>query len=320
MPASPSASPSPSPSVLETLSNDLTSAVERVGASVVAIHARRRIPSSGVVWKDGIVVTASHTLQRDDDITITLPSGDKVEATIGGRDPSTDLAILRFAGAAAPARVDAGDSLRVGQLVLALGRPGASVTAALGIVSALGGEWRTWHGGRIDRFVRLDLSIYDGFSGGPLVDGAGRVLGINTSALSRSAALTIPASTVSRVSDQLIASGHVRRGYIGIAAQPVQLPDELVRSLALSQEFGLLVIGVDSGGPAQQAGLLLGDVVITFDGQPVADPAELLAAMSSDRVGGEVDVGVIRAGRKENVRVTVGERPSERRESRRGRR
>ena len=306
-------------SVLESLSNDLTGAVERVGASVVAIHARRRIPSSGVVWKDGIVVTASHTLQRDDDISITLTNGDKVDATIGGRDPSTDIAILRFDAKATPANVDAGDSLRVGQLVLALGRPGPSVTAALGIVSALGGEWRTWHGGRIDRFVRLDLSIYDGFSGGPLADGSGRVLGINTSALSRSAALTIPASTVSRVADQLIATGHVRRGYIGIAAQPVQLPEELVRSLALPQELGLLVIGVDAGGPAQKAGLLLGDVLITFDGQPVADPAELLAAMSADRVGAEVEVGVIRAGRREKVQVTVGERPSERRETRRGR-
>lgn len=309
-----------SPSVLELLSNDLTSAVERVGTSVVAVHARRRIPSSGVVWRDGIIVTASHTLQRDDDISVTLPNGDKVEATIGGRDPSTDLAIVKFQGKTAPASIDVGDALRVGQLVLALGRPGPSVTAALGIVSALGGEWRTWHGGRIDKFVRLDLAIYDGFSGGPLVDGAGRVLGINTSALSRSAALTIPASTVLRVTDQLIASGHVRRGYIGIAAQPVQLPDELVRSLSLPQELGLLVIGVDTGGPAQQAGLLLGDVLITFDGQAVADPAELLAAMSSDRVGTEVDAGVIRAGRREKIRVTIGERPSERREARRGRR
>ncbi len=309
-----------SPSVLESLSNDLTGAVERVGASVVAIHARRRIPSSGVVWKDGIIVTASHTLQRDDDISVTLPNGDKVDASIGGRDPSTDLAILRFDARVAPASIDAADSLRVGQLVLALGRPGPSVTAALGIVSALGGEWRTWHGGRIDRFVRLDLSIYDGFSGGPLVDGSGRVLGVNTSALSRSAALTIPASTVSRVADQLIDTGHVRRGYIGIAAQPVQLPEELVRSLSLSQELGLLVIGVDTGGPAHKAGLLLGDVLITFDGQPVADPAELLAAMSSDRVGAEVEVGVIRAGRREKARVTVGERQSERRETRRGRR
>ena len=306
--------------VLETLSDDLASAAERVGASVVAIHARRRIPSSGVIWSPGLIVTASHTLQREDDITVTLASGDKVAATLAGRDPATDIAILRFDGNATPATIDAGDSLRVGQLVLALGRPGPSITAALGIISALGGEWRTWHGGRIDRFVRLDLSIYDGFSGGPLVDGGGRVLGINSSALSRSAALTIPASTVSRVAEQLKSTGRVRRGYIGIAGQPVRIPDDLVRSLSLAQEIGLMVVGVDDGGPANKAGVLLGDVVIMFDGEAVEDPGELMAALSGDRVGNEIDIDVIRAGQHKKLRVTVGERPSERRESRRGRR
>jgi S1-C subfamily serine protease len=306
--------------VLETLSDDLAGAVERVGASVVAIHARRRIPSSGVIWSPGVIVTASHTLQREDDISVTLGTGDKVPATLGGRDPATDIAVLRFDSNAAAATIDSADSLRVGQLVLALGRPGPAVTAALGIVSALGGEWRTWQGGRIDRFVRLDLSIYDGFSGGPLVDGAGRVLGLNTSALSRSAALTIPASTVSRVAEQLKTTGRVKRGYIGVAGQPVRIPDDLVRSLSLSQEIGLMVVGVDDGGPAHTAGVLLGDVVITFDGDAVQDPGELLAALAGDRVGTAVEIGLVRAGRRETVRVTVGERPSERRDTRRGRR
>lgn len=306
--------------VLETLSDDLASAAERVGGSVVAIHARRRIPSSGVVWSPGLIVTASHTLQREEDITVTLASGDTVAATLAGRDPATDIAILRFDANATPATIDTGDSLRVGQLVLALGRPGPAITAALGIISALGGEWRTWHGGRIDRFVRLDLSIYDGFSGGPLVDGGGRVLGINSSALSRSAALTIPASTVSRVAEQLKSTGRVRRGYIGIAGQPVRIPDDLVRSLSLSQEVGLMVVGVDDGGPANKAGVLLGDVVIMFDGEAIEDPGELMAALSGDRVGNEVEIDVIRAGQRKKLRVTVGERPTERRESRRGRR
>jgi S1-C subfamily serine protease len=309
-----------SATVLETLSDDLASAAERVGASVVAIHARRRIPSSGVIWSPGLIVTASHTLQREDDITLTLASGETVPATLAGRDPATDIAILKFDATATPATIDSADSLRVGQLVLALGRPGPAITAALGIVSALGGEWRTWHGGRIDRFVRLDLAIYDGFSGGPLVDGAGRVLGINTSALSRSAALTIPASTVSRVAEQLKSTGRVRRGYIGIAGQPVRIPDDLVRSLKLSQEIGLMVVGVDDGGPAYEAGVLLGDVVINFGGEAIEDPGELLAALSGDRVGNEVEIDVIRAGKREKLRVTVGERPVERRESRRGRR
>ncbi|MGQ0639557.1 MAG: S1C family serine protease [Gemmatimonadaceae bacterium] len=306
--------------VLETLSADLAGAVERVGASVVAIHARRRIPSSGVIWSPGVIVTASHTLQREEDINVTLASGEKVPATLGGRDPATDIAILRFDATANAATIDAGDSLRVGQLVLALGRPGPAITAALGIVSALGGEWRTWQGGRIDKFVRLDLSIYDGFSGGPLVDGGGRVLGVNTSALSRSAALTIPAATITRVTDQLKSTGRVRRGYIGIAGQPVRIPDDLVKTIGLSQEVGLMVVSVDAGGPANKAGILLGDVVISFDGEAIEDPGELLAVLSGDRVGAAIEVGVIRAGRHEKLHVTVGERPSEPREARRGRR
>jgi S1-C subfamily serine protease len=301
--------------VLQSLSDDLAGAADRAAASVVAIHARRRIPSSGVVWRPGVIVTASHTLHRDEDITLTLPSGDKVPATLGGRDPTTDIAILRTDATVPAATIDAGDALRVGQLVLALGRPGPSLTAALGIVSALGGEWRTWHGGRIDRFVRLDLAIYDGFSGGPLVDGSGRVLGINTSALSRSAALTIPASTVTRVSEQLLATGHVRRGYIGVAGQPVRLPDDLVKSLKLTQELGLLVVNVEPGAPAHKAGLLLGDVIITLDDQPVGDTAELLAALSADRIGTEIKLGIIRGGRRESVRATVGERPHGRRQA-----
>jgi len=168
--------------------------------------------------------------------------------------------------------------------------------------------------------VRLDLAIYDGFSGGPLVDGGGRVLGINSSALSRSAALTIPASTVSRVAEQLKSTGRVRRGYIGIAGQPVRIPDDLVRSLSLAQEIGLMVVGVDDGGPANKAGVLLGDVVIMFDGEAVEDPGELMAALSGDRVGNEIEIDVIRAGQRKKLLVTVGERPTERRESRRGRR
>ena len=308
-----------STSVLQSLSNDLTSTAAKVGASIVAIHARRRIPSSGVVWKPGVIVTASHTLQREEDITIALPNGESVKAQLRGRDPGTDIAVLQVDVQTPGVDIAGADGLRVGQLVLALGRPGSSVTAALGIISALGGEWRTWHGGRIDQFVRLDLAIYDGFSGGPLADGSGRVLGLNTSALSRSAALTIPAATVTRVADQLLTTGRVSRGYIGVAGQPVRLPANLVRSLKLDQEIGLLVGSVADDGPASKAGVLLGDVIVSLDGQGVEDPGELLAALSGDRVGQQATLGVIRAGKLQEVRVIVGERPHERREPRRGR-
>src|ERR1051326_1989212 len=208
---------SPQGGVLASLSDDLAGAAEAVGRSVVAIHARRRIPASGVVWRDGVVVAAHHTVQRDEDITVTLHDGSTVGASLAGRDPSTDLAVLRLdggAGALPPAVRLADDAPRPGHLVLALGRPGRGITASLGVVSAVGGEWRTWQGGRIDQFVRLDIAVYDGFSGGPLVEAGGHVLGINSSGLARGMPLTIPATTVDRVADQVLAGGRLGRGYL----------------------------------------------------------------------------------------------------------
>jgi S1-C subfamily serine protease len=300
-------------SSLAALSDDLAGAVERAGRSVVAIHARRRIPASGVHWRDGIIVGANHTIHLDEDITVALPDGSTVTASVAGRDPTTDLAILRVpAGALAVAeRGGSGgtDDLRVGALVLALGRPGPSITASMGIVSAVGGEWRTWHGGRIDRFVRLDLAVYDGFSGGPLVSAAGRVLGIDSSGLSRASAIAIPASTVDRVVDELAARGHVARGYVGVAMQPVRLPEQASRGGDADADIGLMVVSVERGGPADAAGILLGDVLIDVDGTPVRDPAELLALLGPDRIGREVRARVLRAGAVREIGITIGERP-----------
>jgi S1-C subfamily serine protease len=299
---------------LAALSNDLAAAVDTVGRSVVAIHARRRIPASGLVWQPGVIVAAHHTIQRDDDISVTLNDGTTVPATLAGRDPSTDLAVLRLAdGTGAPAVATAEGAPRVGQLALALGRPGSSVTASLGIVSAVGGEWRTWQGGTIDHFIRLDLSVYDGFSGGPLVDAGGRVVGINTSGLSRAAALTVPASTVARVAGQLLARGHVARGWLGIATQPVRLPPPLQRSLGVEADGGLVVVNVEPDSPADRGGLLIGDILLALDDQAVRDPGDVLAALGGDRIGKAVTLRVARGGRAEQVNVTVGERPRARR-------
>jgi S1-C subfamily serine protease len=296
-------------SVLQSFSNDLASAVERAGRSVVAIHARRRIPASGVIWRDGVIVGANHTIQRDEDITVSFADGTTAAATIAGRDATTDIAVLRIDPTSHPA-AEAGnaDDLRVGALVLALGRPGSSVTASMGVISAVGGEWRTWHGGRIDRLVRLDLAIYDGFSGGPLVDAGGRVLGINTSALSRAAALAIPSVTVERVADQLLAQGRVRRGYVGLGMQPVRLGEALVKELALEGDVGLMVVSVEPGGPADRAGILLGDVLLSLDGIAVSDPSELMALLSGERVGTPATARLVRAGKLTEVGLTIGER------------
>jgi S1-C subfamily serine protease len=297
--------------VLQALSDDLAGAVERAGLSVVAIHARRRIPASGILWRPGVVAAAHHTIHREDGITVTLPDGSTVGATLAGRDPSTDLAVLRLdAERGTSATLAEGFEPRVGQLVLALGRPGESVTAALGILSAVGGEWRTWHGGRIDRALHLDLSIYDGFSGGPLVDPAGRVIGLNTSGLARGMPMSIPTSTVARVVEQLLSQGRVRRGYIGIGVQPVRIPGSLATELGVDRPVGLMVVSADEGGPAATAGVLLGDIVVSFDGTGVADPRELLSLLTEERVGKGITLRLVRAGKAKDVRVTVAERSS----------
>lgn len=300
--------------VLAALSDDLATAVERAGRSVVAIHARRRIPSSGVVWQPGVVVAASHTISREEDITLTLPDGGSAPATLVGRDESTDLAVLRTeAEGLQPIERAAANALRPGSIVLAVGRPGAGVTASLGLVSAVGGEWRTWQGGRIDRFVRLDLAIYDGFSGGALVEAGGRVLGLNTSGLARGMPLTIPASTVDQVAERILKGGRLTRGYLGLASQPVRLPDGLRQALHLAGDFGLVVVNVEPNGPADRAGVLLGDILVAIDGNPVTDPRDVLAALTPEKVGQSIRVRLLRGGQPTDLSVTVGQRPTSRR-------
>lgn len=301
---------SPPASVLQSLSDDLAAAVAAASPSLVAIHARRRIPCTGVIWSPGVVVTAHHTVQREERISVTLADGTAVGATLAGRDATTDLAVLRLeSDVGRPiARAEPGTA-RVGQIVLALGMPGPSVTAAFGVVSAAGGEWRTWHGGRIDQHIRLDIAIYDGFSGGPAIDASGRMLGLNSSGLARASAMTIPLATIERVAGLLLASGHVRRGYVGLGVQPVRLPAGLVRGHALPREAGLMVVSIEEGGPAHAAGVALGDVIVSCEGSPVSDPAELLAALTGERVGTPVALRLLRGGVPREIAVTVGERP-----------
>lgn len=300
---------------LLTFSNELADAVERAGASVVAINARERIPSSGVLWREGVVVTAAHTIKRDNDIAVMLPDGRVVPAALAGRDLGTDVAVLKLdAGDARPAEVCEAAELRVGHVVLAVGRVSKhGVSASFGVVGAAGGEWRTWRGGRIDRFVRLDMRIYDGFSGSPLVDARGRVHGVNTSGLSRGGALTIPASTVGRVADALLSKGHVARPYLGVGGHPVTLPESVRSALGLTNAGGVIIFSVEPGGPADRAGLLIGDVLVALDGSPVADTDDVQAALGPESVGRELDARVVRAGTLFGLKITVGERPARRR-------
>lgn len=291
---------------LRQLSDDLATAVETAGASVVRVDARRRLPASGIVWADGVIVTSNHGVERDENITIGLPGGDTTSATLIGRDPSTDVAVLRVNGAALTAATWVETtSVRVGQLALALGRPGRGIQTTLGVVSALGESWRTSAGGHVDRYVQTDVTMYPGYSGGPLADVEGRIIGMNSSHLARGVSLTLPTATIRRIVEALVTHGRVRRGFLGIKAQPVRLPEAIATEAG--QETGLLLAAVESGSPADQSGLLLGDTLLSFDGQPVRHMDDLLAALSGERAGQSVEARILRGGQLQTVTVTIGE-------------
>jgi Trypsin-like serine proteases, typically periplasmic, contain C-terminal PDZ domain len=297
-------------SALSELSSQLAAAVESAGRSIVAIHARRRIPSSGIIWRDGVIVSASHTVRSEGEISVTLADGASVKATIAGRDSATDLIVLRVKGnsavKAAP-RADA-SALRVGSLVLAVGRPGRDVSASFGIISAVGEGWRTWQGARIDRVLRLDLAVYDGFSGGPLVDASGGVLAINNSALARGTPLALPAVAVDRVVDELLERGHVRRPFIGIAVQPVALSAALTKQHQISGDRGLLIVSIGDNSPAEQGGVLIGDVLLEAGGRRLSRPDDLLDALSETAQAAAVNLTVLRGGAMKTLSITPGDR------------
>ena len=295
--------------LLSRLSEDLADTVDQAGPSVVRVEARRRLPASGIVWSsDGVIVTAHHVIERDDNIKIGLPDGSSVAASLVGRDPTTDVAVLKARDGVLerPASKGGAGAPRVGHMVLALGRPGQSVLATLGIVSALGDAWRTPAGGSVDRYLQTDLVMYPGFSGGPLVDAAGQVLGLNTSALLRGTAITLPTTTLERVVETLLAHGKVRRGYLGVGAQPVRLPDGLATDV--KQETGLLVASVESGSPADKGGLLVGDIIVSIDGTPSVHMDSLMAQLGADSVGHEASLNLVRGGKSLGITIVIGER------------
>jgi len=282
-------------------SDGLAAAVERAGKSIVLVDARRRFPATGIAWQPGgIIVTSDHVLEREDDIGIVLPSGDRVAATLVGREPGSDLAVLRIEGDLTPA--EQAPAAKVGQVVLAVGRPEPSLMASFGVVSAVGGPWQTATGVQVDGFIRSDTTFYPGFSGGPLVDALGRVLGLNSSRLGRGSGLTIPANSVDRVVQALAQHGRVRRGYLGITTQPV----------TAAAASGLLVVGVEAGSPADQGGLLVGDIITGVGEAAVDSSTDLRRHLGPDAIGKAVTVRVTRGGEARALAVTIGERPQSR--------
>jgi S1-C subfamily serine protease len=275
----------------------------------VLVDARKRFPASGIAIAADLILTADHVVERDDDIKVLLPDGTELAASIAGRDPGSDLAVLRLERPAASPAEAAPEEARVGQLVLALGRPSPEgIQASLGVVSAIGGPVRTGHGGLLERYLRTDATPYPGFSGGPLVDTAGRVVGLNTSGLGRGAALTIPAALAWGIASTLAKHGHVRRGFIGVRSQPVAIAIAQQKALGREQASGLLLVGVEEKSPAEKGGLLVGDIIVALAGKPVADPDELLAALVGDVVGKPTPFEILRGGQPLAVTVTIGER------------
>jgi S1-C subfamily serine protease len=296
---------------LSAFSDQLADAVERAASSVVSVHARPRLPSTGVHWRDGVVVTTDGTVRRDQGIEVTLPDGKRIPAELAGRDPGTDLAVLRIAPGRLPtAQLGDPAALRPGHLVLALGRSGdAGPRVAFGAVSATGGKWRSWKGGELDLWLQSDLTVYPGLGGGPLVAPDARVLGINSGALSRPLATTIPVRTVERALDQILTKGYVARGWLGAAMQPVRFSAAMRTRPGIGHEGGLVILSVEPEGPASHAGLLVGDVIVALDGHPTGHPDQVLELLAGDVVGRNLAVELVRGGRSERAELLVGERP-----------
>lgn len=288
----------------KAISDGMVAVVKSAGQSVVQVDARRRYPASGIVWSaDGVIVTANHVV-RNDSIRVGLPDGSKVEATLVGRDSGIDLAVLRVESDGLTAIEWTPEAeLSVGALVLALGRPGQTAQASLGILSAIGGEWRIHGGGQVSHYVRPDLVMYPGYSGGPIVGGDGRIVGLATSALNREGGIALTQATVAPTVASLLKHGSVRQGYLGVGVQTVHLSTSLRKESG--QETGVLLNSVEPDSPAESGGLVLGDILVTLDGEAVHSPDDLAVVLRGSRVGKEVPLRIIRGGVVQEVAVEI---------------
>lgn len=288
---------------LQDFSEALAAAVETAGKATVTVDARGRLPATGVVWSaEGEIITADHVVQRDENINVTLPDGTTHPAKLLGRDPASDLALLKIeaSGLAVPAWAE----VKVGHLVLALGRAD-DLQAALSNVVSLGGPVK---GGfrHLEAYIQTDVTMFPGFSGGPLVDASGRVVGINSSALARGASVAVPVAAVRKVADSLRQHGRIKRGYLGVSTQPVPLAEAVAAQAG--QNSGLMVIGVEKDSPAEKGGLLQGDVLIGLGGERLTNVENLHLALGPSTVGQPVAVRLVRGGQVVELKLTVGER------------
>jgi S1-C subfamily serine protease len=293
------------------LSNELAQSTDRAAASIVAVHTEARGSSSGVVWRPGVIVTAEHALRRDEDIQVTLPDGRVVPATLAGRDPSTDIAVLKCADAmsAASEFADA-TSLKPGNLALVVGRTRASGSvAALGIISLVVPERRTWGGGSLSPYVRLDVGLQPTAAGGAVIDARGSVVGLATPRFARFGAITVPASAINRIVDTLLKNGRIPRGYLGVGLQPVRLPDGIRQSLQRTEKGAAMLMEVHPDGPAHSAGMVIGDILVSIGGTPVTRLEDVQFHLGADSIGKTLAIKFIRGGAIQEGSIRVAERP-----------
>jgi S1-C subfamily serine protease len=291
---------------LSDLSREIAELVGRLSPSVVRVDGRRGRPATGIIWADNLVLTADHVIEQDE-ILVTGPPT-TVKASVVGRDPGTDLALLRTEGLrGAPAARGRSADVRSGHIVLALGGGIAERQVTFGIVSGFSGQFRSWRGGQINMLIQTTAELLPGFSGGPLVDAEGRVIGINSWNFGRGITHALPVETAEKVAESLRTHGRIRRAYLGVGAQPIRLSEALANQLG--QESGLLVVTVETGGPAYKAGLLQGDTIVTVDGDAVRGLDGLFATLRALDVDSSHAFGVVRAGELTDVPVTLGEVP-----------
>ena len=296
---------------LVALSNALAESTDRAAASAVAVHTETRSSSSGVVWRPGVVVTAEHALRRDEEIQLTLPDGRVVAATLAGRDPSTDIAVLKCAEAAT-AIGEFGDvtSLKPGSLTLVVGRTRASgPVAGLAVVSLVAAERHAWPGGSFAPYVRLDIGLQPTAAGGVVVDAHARAVGMATPRFARFGAIAIPAPTVNRVMDILLEKGRIPRGYLGVGLQSVRLPDTLRQSLQRTDKGAAIVIDVEPNGPAHKAGIVIGDILVSLAGRPVTRLDDIYSQLNAEVIARPLNLKFIRGGAIQEASIVVGERP-----------
>lgn len=295
--------------VLVELSDALADAAETAGKAVVLVNARRRMPASGIAYASDLILTADHILEREEDIKVILADGTEVAAKVAGRDAGSDLAVLKLERAAATAAEVTKSPARLGQIALVLGRPSPEgIEASLGTVSAIGGPIRTGRGGMLERYIRTDSISYPGFSGGPLVAADGTVLGINTSGLSNGGAITIPADIAWSIADALLKHGRIKRGYLGIRSQTVELSDASQKALKREQGTGLLIVGVENDSPASRGGFIVGDILVAVAGVPVLHHDELFSRLNGEVAGKSTPIEILRGGQPQTLNVQVGER------------